>query len=52
MKRLSAITLLLLGAIPFLAGGLSGCNTVKGAGQDVKAAGKAIEHKAEKEKEY
>ena len=52
MKRLSAITLLLLGVVPFLAGGISGCNTVKGAGQDIKATGKAIENKADKEKEY
>ena len=32
--------------------GLSGCNTVKGAGQDVKSAGQAIERKAEEKKSY
>ncbi len=52
MKRLTAITLLLLGAIPLLGVGLTGCNTVKGAGQDVKSAGKAIENKAEEKKSY
>jgi len=35
-----------------LGGGLSACNTVKGAGQDIKAAGKGIENKAEDKKEY
>ena len=31
---------------------LSGCNTIKGAGQDIKAAGDAIEDKAEDKKTY
>ncbi|WP_334223970.1 entericidin A/B family lipoprotein [Thiosocius teredinicola] len=31
---------------------LSGCNTVAGAGEDIEAAGDAIENKAEKEKSY
>ncbi len=31
---------------------LSGCNTVAGAGEDIEAAGDAIEKKAEKEKGY
>jgi predicted small secreted protein len=35
-----------------LGGGLSACNTVKGAGQDIKAAGKGIENKAEEKKSY
>lgn len=52
MKRLSLVAALLMGAIPFLAVGVSGCNTVKGAGQDVKSAGKAIEKKADEEKSY
>lgn len=30
--------------------GLSGCNTVKGAGEDVKATGEAISNTAEKAK--
>lgn len=46
------VALLLLGAFPALAGGLSACNTVKGAGQDIKAAGQAIERKAEQKKHY
>jgi len=33
-------------------GSLSACNTVKGAGQDIKAAGQAIERKAEQKKHY
>ena len=43
---LFAVSLCLTGA------GLSGCNTVKGAGQDLKSAGQAIERKAEKTKSY
>ena len=46
------VTLVLLGALPALASGLSACNTVKGAGQDLKAAGQAIERKAEQKKPY
>lgn len=45
------MTLLLLGAFALLAGGLSACNTVKGAGQDLKAAG-GVERKAEQKKRY
>ena len=41
-----AVSLCLIGA------GLSGCNTVKGAGQDLKSAGQAIERKAEQKKSY
>ena len=41
-----------LGAFLVLAGSLSACNTVKGAGQDIKAAGQAIERKAEQKKHY
>ncbi|MGB5063102.1 MAG: entericidin A/B family lipoprotein [Candidatus Competibacter sp.] len=45
--------MLLLAAALCLAGtGLSGCNTVKGAGQDLKSAGQAIERKAEQKKHY
>ena len=46
------VTLLLLGALPVFAGGLSACNTVKGAGQDLKSTGQAIERKAEEKKHY
>lgn len=53
MKRKSATTILLFCASLCLAGaGLSGCNTVKGAGQDLKSAGQAIERKAEQKKSY
>lgn len=31
---------------------LSGCNTISGAGEDVEAAGKAIEKAAETNKQY
>jgi predicted small secreted protein len=53
MNRKSLILALMM-ALPLalLGGGLSGCNTVKGAGQDVKSAGKAIENKAEEKKTY
>jgi predicted small secreted protein len=53
MNRASILVVpFLLGAFLLLAGGLSGCNTVKGAGQDIKAAGQAIERKAEQKKQY
>jgi len=32
--------------------GLAGCNTVEGAGKDVKAAGGAVEKAADKAKKY
>lgn len=35
-----------------LQGGLAGCNTIEGAGKDIRAAGKAIEDTAEKAKPY
>jgi len=35
-----------------LAGTLAGCNTIEGAGKDIKAAGGAIEKTAEKTKPY
>ncbi len=31
---------------------LGGCNTMEGAGQDLKAAGKGIERSADREKNY
>ena len=39
-------------ALPFLCLALSACNTIEGAGKDVKAAGGAIEKAAEKTKSY
>ncbi|PFG09516.1 MULTISPECIES: entericidin A/B family lipoprotein [unclassified Marinobacter] len=44
MKILNASILLMVLA---LAGGLSGCNTTAGVGQDIEAAGGAIEGAAE-----
>ena len=44
-----------LAALVILAGfvtGISACNTVAGAGQDVKATGQAIENAADKRKRY
>ena len=53
MKHKPASLILLLSASLCLASaGLSGCNTVKGAGQDLKSAGQAIERKAEQKKHY
>jgi entericidin B len=52
MKRTFVTAILLLGALLLAASALSGCNTVKGAGQDLKSAGQAIERKAEQKKSY
>lgn len=52
MTKKPIILTLLLGLSLFLSGALSACNTVKGAGQDIKSAGKGIEKKAEEEKSY
>jgi len=43
MKRLTALLLLAL----FSMGTLTACNTVAGAGKDVKKAGEKVEQKAE-----
>ena len=39
-------------ALPFLCLVVSGCNTIEGAGKDVKAAGGAVEKAAAKTKSY
>lgn len=52
MNRKFAANVALLVASVLVGGSLSACNTVKGAGQDMKSAGKAIEKKAENEKTY
>ena len=44
MKQLSAI---LLASLALLA---AGCNTIEGAGKDVKATGQAVENAADKAK--
>jgi predicted small secreted protein len=45
LKRLAALV-----ALAGLAVGLAACNTIQGAGKDVKAAGQAIENAADKSK--
>ncbi len=53
MKHKSAGSILLLSVSLCLIGvSLVGYNTVKGAGQDLKSAGQAIERKAEQKKSY
>ncbi len=47
MMKLAALVALLGMAI-----GIAACNTVEGAGKDVKAAGQGIEKAAEKAKPY
>ena len=47
LERLAAIL-----ALAGLAVALAGCNTIEGAGKDIKAAGGAIEKSAEKTKTY
>ena len=49
MKRLLALALAATFALPSFAL-LSGCNTVEGAGKDIKAGGEAIEKAADKNK--
>ena len=48
----SKTTLIALAVAMLLSSGLAGCNTTAGFGQDVEAAGDAIEDKAQKEKGY
>jgi predicted small secreted protein len=47
--RMKTLTLSLLAAVLIA---LSGCNTVEGAGKDVKATGQAVEKAADKAKTY
>ena len=47
MKKLAAFAIMMGFAI-----GLAACNTIEGAGKDVKAAGQGIEKAAEKNKTY
>lgn len=49
-KTLSLILTALL--LLILSIGASGCNTISGAGQDIEAAGDAIEDEAEENKTY
>jgi predicted small secreted protein len=46
LKTLIALTV----AAAFSTAALSACNTVEGAGKDIKSTGNAIEHKAQEEK--
>jgi len=50
MKSLTAAArkIMLLGLLATMIPAISACNTVKGAGKDVKAAGQGIENGAEK----
>ncbi len=48
-KSLSRATMIALGAL-IVAVGLSACNTIEGAGQDMKSTGKAIERTADDNK--
>jgi predicted small secreted protein len=47
-KRLAAL-LAVLGVVVVA---LAGCNTIEGAGKDIKATGSAVEKAAEKSKTY
>jgi len=46
---MKAIAAIVMGAVLVM---LAGCNTVEGAGKDVKATGQAIEHAADKSKPH
>ena len=51
--RIIAHLKVLIGLLLILAGSsLSGCNTVKGAGQDIKSAGQVIEKTAQQAKPF
>ena len=47
-RRLAA----LLAILGVAAAALAGCNTIEGAGKDIKATGSAVEKAAEKSKPY
>ena len=47
LKRIAVLL-----AVAGIALGLAACNTIEGAGKDVKATGSAIEKAAEKSKPY
>jgi predicted small secreted protein len=49
MRNKLAILILAASGLIFVA---AGCNTIEGAGKDIKAAGGAIEKSAEKTKPY
>ena len=46
---MKAIAAIVMGAVLAM---LAGCNTVEGAGKDVKATGQAVERAADKSKPY
>jgi entericidin B len=46
------VTLLSLLGFAIAAMAITGCNTVEGAGKDIKAGGQAIEKAAERSKSY
>lgn len=47
-KRLKAFAFIMMGSLSLF---LSACNTMEGAGTDIKNAGEALEHSAERNKE-
>jgi predicted small secreted protein len=47
VRGAAALTLLALGGLPLL----SGCNTIRGAGEDISAAGSAVSSGAESTEE-
>lgn len=51
MKRLIVLALAAAFALPSFAL-LSGCNTVEGAGKDIKAGGEKIKEEAKENKKY
>lgn len=52
MRKNIAKALLLVLVAGYGAAGLAACNTVEGAGQDVKAGGAAVENSAHDAKNY
>ncbi|MGE5095422.1 MAG: entericidin A/B family lipoprotein [Betaproteobacteria bacterium] len=51
MKILKPLVAMFVG-MAFLLGGLAACNTMEGAGKDVKAAGGKVEQEAKENKKY
>jgi predicted small secreted protein len=49
MDKRNAVVVVLIGLVAVFA---TGCNTIEGAGKDVKAAGGAVEKAASKNKPY
>jgi len=52
MFRKLVMTLFALALGTFALAGLTGCNTVEGAGKDIKAAGAGVQEEAQEHKRY